>query len=116
MSKQTVVRILVVYWAIMWIAVAFRIDRFPLSWAPMYSVWKPPQKDVLMVRDVDPERMKTEGFRVTRRDGSEGFVNRRDLNVRGSSMRRMYFRRMRGKGAPKKKERRQMRRLRGDDR
>lgn len=94
-------RALAVYWSILWIAVLFRIDRFPLSWAPMYSVWAPSTRDVYSVKHIEKSWLEDYGWRATHRDGTQSWVNRRDLNVRKSSMRRMYYRRTRGKGPPK---------------
>ena len=37
MTRKTVSRFLVVYLCIIWGAVIVRSDRFPLTWAPMYS-------------------------------------------------------------------------------
>ena len=40
-NKRTVTLILVAYLTIIWAAVIFRIDHFPLTWVPMYSVYQP---------------------------------------------------------------------------
>ncbi|MBW2725328.1 MAG: HTTM domain-containing protein [Deltaproteobacteria bacterium] len=99
--QRNYTRALAVYWTILWIAVFFRIDRFPLSWAPMYSVWAPNPRDVYSVKHIEKGWLEEYGWRATHRDGSQSWINRRDLNVRKSSMRRMYYRRTRGRGPPK---------------
>ncbi len=99
MNQRTVTRILLVYWLIGLVAVVLRIDRFPLTWAPMYSVFTPRKSEVMMTNHIDKKRLKTHGFRATQRDGTTRWVSQRDLNVRSSSMRRMYNRRAAGGGS-----------------
>ncbi len=106
MTQKTIIRILLVYWSITLAAVVLRIDRFPITWAPMYSIYKSktPAKSnkpkTLSVDRIDKKRLKTHGFLATRRNGEQRWVNQKDLNVRNSSMRRMYHRRMKGRGPP----------------
>ena len=38
-NKRTITLILVAYLTIIWAAVIFRIDQFPLTWVLMYSVY-----------------------------------------------------------------------------
>lgn len=90
MKRRSVDRILVVYLVVLWSAVAFRIDWFPLTWAPMYSVYK--GKDVISVRRVDKEEMK-KGLVATHRDGSTSRVSWRDLNIPKWNFWRLYYQR-----------------------
>ena len=51
MTRRRVSRLLTIYWIVLWSAVVFRVDRFPLTWAPMYSSWGP--KSTVRTRIVD---------------------------------------------------------------
>ena len=102
MSKRTISIILAVHLAICWVAVAFRIDRFPLTWAPMYSVYKP-KKDVFTVSHKDKKFLGEFGWLATRLDGETEWVTRYDVNVPNRSMWRLYYQRTFGKGPPKYK-------------
>jgi hypothetical protein len=66
-------------------------------------VWAPSPRDVYSVKHIEKGWLDEYGWRATHRDGSQSWVNRRDLNVRRSSMRRMYYRRTRGRGPPKER-------------
>ena len=91
MSRRGTVRFLVLYLAVVWLAVVIRVDRFPLTWAPMYSTFVP--SDPIRVRLVDDARMK-KGLRVTRANGSQDFVDQHDLNMPRWNFWRLYGRRM----------------------
>ena len=78
MSRSTVNRILIAYLIIIWGAVLVRCDQFPMTWAPMYSVYTPSPKISATVRDHEAlER----GLLVTHRDGSTSYLTRDDLNI-----------------------------------
>ena len=66
----------------------------------MYSIWSPPKHGEYQVTFVDKKMLKHKGWRATHLDGTESWVNKKDLNIRGSSMWRMYYRRTFGKGPP----------------
>ncbi len=98
MSRSAVNRFLLIYFLVVWAAVLFRIDHFPLTWAPMYSVYEP--KEQFRVRVMDKKQIKR-GFRVTRRDGSSSRLGPRELNIPFRNMRRLYAQRAFGKAPPK---------------
>jgi hypothetical protein len=99
MTRKTVTRLLVVYLCIIWGAVVVRSDRFPLTWAPMYSrIGK--QRTVASSRVADHEAFNR-GMQVTRRDGSTGHAGRVELNIPRANMYRLYYSRSRGKPAAK---------------
>jgi hypothetical protein len=102
MTQAGIIRALLIYWAVVWIAVVFRIDRFPMTWAPMYSIYKPKPKTAKTRRVTHIQKgwLKSNGFLATQRNGRERWVKQSDLNVRSSSMRRIYYRRTRGQGPP----------------
>jgi hypothetical protein len=90
MTQQTVSRLLVAFFIIQWGAVLFRCDRFPLTWAPMYSSYKGGAE--VRVRVADPDTF-LRGFLVTRRDGSTAWVGAEALNVPKWNMYRLYTQR-----------------------
>jgi hypothetical protein len=93
--------LLVLYLIVVWAAVIFRIDRFPLTWVPMYSVYKPSETISTGVRDNAAIR---KGFRVTHRDGSISYVSYKDLNMPKSNFRRLYGAIIFGHDPPKHKQ------------
>lgn len=44
MRRETVATLLLVHALVVWLAVPFRIDEFPLTWAPMYAIQPPPDE------------------------------------------------------------------------
>ncbi len=101
MSKRTVTLLLVLYLITIWGAVIFRIDYFPLTWVPMYSVYEPRETISVKVWDKDQYR---KGLKVTHRDGSTGYVSSKDLNVPKPNFRRLYYSRIFGTAPPKHKQ------------
>ncbi len=98
MNRQTVNVILAIYLIVVWGAVIFRVDRFPITWVPMYSVYK--VKDTISSKVWDKKRYK-KGLRVTHRDGSVSYVSYKDLNIPKPNFRRLYYSRVFGSGPPK---------------
>lgn len=95
MSRSTVNRILIAYLIIIWGAVLVRCDQFPMTWAPMYSVYTPSPKISATVRDHEAlER----GLLVTHRDGSTSYLTRDDLNIPKRSFWRIPYQWMFGSG------------------
>ena len=94
LSRKTVGRGLAVYWTIVWAAVVFQIDQFPLTWVPMYSELHAADER-LEVRASDKEATKR-GLLVTQRDGTTRYVTREDLNVTPRHFRRLYRQRLFG--------------------
>ena len=99
MSRRTVSQLLIAYLCIVWGAVVVRSDRFPLTWAPMYSRIGKPRTEVSS-RIADHE-VFNRGLLVTRRDGSIGYVGREKLNIPRGNMYRLYYSRSRDKPAAK---------------
>lgn len=98
MSRRAVNQFLLVWLLTTWGAFLLRVDHFPLTWAPMYSVFKP--KETFRIRVMDKKRIKR-GFEVTHRDGSTSRVGPDELNIPFRNMRRLYAQRAFGKAPPK---------------
>ena len=101
MSRRTVTWILVMYLTIIWGAVIFRIDYFPLTWVPMYSSYYP--DDTITARIGAPERM-AKGILVTHRNGETSYISHKDLNIPKSNFQRLYYQRMFDTGPPKHRQ------------
>ena len=93
MSRKTVNGFLVAYLLVVWMAVAVRCDRFPLTWAPMYSTYVPTQSIPVVV--IDREQMER-GILVTHRDGSTRYLTSKELNIPITHFWRLYYSRMYG--------------------
>ena len=93
--------VLVLYLIVVWSAVIFRIDRFPITWVPMYSVYQPSETISKSIKDKAAMR---KGFRVTHRDGSISYVSYNDLNIPKPNFRRLYYSRIFGHDPPKHKQ------------
>jgi len=101
-QRHTVDRFLLVYFAVLWLAVVFRIDHFPLTWAPMYAAASRPEP-TFSKRVVDKQEMK-KGLLVTLHDGSKQRVSKEDLNVPKWNFYRIYYQRAFGGSPPKYKQ------------
>jgi len=101
LSRRTVNIILVLYLIVVWAAVIFRIDRFPITWVPMYSDYK--TRDTISAKVWDKKKIKR-GLFVTHKDGSTSYVSPKDLNIPKPNFRRLYYQRMFGGGPPKHKQ------------
>jgi len=101
LNRRTVNIILVLYLTVIWAAVIFRIDRFPITWVPMYSVYQPSETILKSIRDKAAIR---KGLRVTHRDGSTSYVSYKDLNIPKPNFRRVYSSRIFGTDPPKHKQ------------
>lgn len=95
MTRRTVTLILVAHLVVVWSAFALRIDRFPLTWAPMYSTFK--SSETLSRRAENQDQAKR-GLRVTHRDGTKGYVGAEELNISKWIMSRIYYQRAFGNG------------------
>jgi hypothetical protein len=102
-ARRTVVAFLAVHTLLSWLAVLLRIDHFPLSWAPMYSVYTPKESVTYAVVEKGKRKLKTHGWQVRRRDGGTEWVPMNRLNIPMRSMWRLYYERTFGKGPPKYK-------------
>jgi hypothetical protein len=89
-TRKQVNWLLALFFLIHWGAVLFRIDRFPLSWAPMYSSYS--REPEMKVRVADEEKFMR-GFFVTRRDGTTDWIGAELLNVPKWNMYRLYTQR-----------------------
>ena len=101
MNRRTVNLILLVYLTIVWSAVIFRIDRFPITWVPMYSVFD--GGEYISAKVWDKEKYR-KGFLVTHRDGSTSYVSYKDLNAPKPNFRRLFYSRIFGTAPPKHKQ------------
>ena len=100
LSKRAITGLLVAHLVLCWTAVALRIDRFPLSWAPMYSVYVPKQGTEYKTTHKNRKYVDKKGWKATHRDGSTSWVSRSSLNVPRRGMWRLYYQRTYGKGPP----------------
>ena len=93
--------VLVLYLSVVWAAVIFRIDRFPITWVPMYSVYQPSETISKSIKD---KAAMKKGLRVTHRDGSISYVSYKDLNIPKPNFKRLYYSRIFGTAPPKHKQ------------
>lgn len=98
MTKRAITKLLIGFHLIIFGAIVFRVDTFPLTWVPMYSLYE--GKDILTVPVGDKAALR-KGFEVTTASGKTEYVNRKDLNIHGSAFRRIYTERAFGKGSSK---------------
>lgn len=103
MSRHIITWALAAHLLVCWTSVALRIDRFPLTWAPMYSVYKAPTGSKFRPLHRDRSWLKKHGWDATLRDGTQEQINQRDLNLPTRNMWRLYYQRTRGTPAPKYK-------------
>ncbi len=97
MTQHGARRFVAVYMAVLWAAMLVEVDRFPLSWAPMYSGYKNRDHYVTTLKDSETRQ---KGFRVTTRAGRVHWVGQRELNVASRNMWRLYYERPFGKKPP----------------
>lgn len=90
MSRRAVNCFLILWLLVTWGAFVLRVDRFPLTWVPMYSDYVP--TEVTSHRIVDRETLR-KGLLVTHRDGSTSFVGAAELNIPKWHMFRLYYQR-----------------------
>ncbi len=89
-SKRRASWLVMAHLCLMWTAVAFRIDSFPLSWAPMYSVLR--HGEQISVRVWNDDDMHA-GFEARLRDGGRERVSRESLNLPRLAYWRLYYER-----------------------
>lgn len=94
-TRHGVVAFLVAHGLVVWGAFLLRVDRFPLSWAPMYTVLR--EGPVLSV----PVWDRTATLLATRRDGATEALDADALNIPSLSFWRLYYKRMVGRGPAK---------------
>ena len=91
MTKTSVNYLLAIYFLLVWTAMAVRVEYFPLTWAPMYSLFLPGDT---ISSEINDARRQAQGLRITHRDGATGYIRRSDLNIPERHFRRLYFKRM----------------------
>lgn len=91
MTKTHINSLLAIYFLVIWLAMAVRFEYFPLTWAPMYSLFLP---GATIVSEINDPQRQAQGLRVTHRDGTTSYIQRSDLNIPERHFRRLYFRRM----------------------
>jgi len=71
MTRSRVAWLLTVYFGVVLVGVAFPIDRYPLSWVPMYASYNPdslpPREQRVKIKN---KAVAARGFYATHRDGS----------------------------------------------
>ncbi len=99
MTKNAVSIFLIIYIAYLLVAVIFRLDYFPMTWAPMYSAVK--STDDYKITVLDKKQLKEKGFVVKHRDGSASTVVSEDLNIPFRNFYPLYSQRIYSIGPPK---------------
>jgi len=97
MTKTGVKRFLALYFLILFGAVFLRIDYFPLSWVPMYSVREPTEHLVVKFGD---KAARERGFVAYRANGERILIGPDDLNIPTANYRRLYNQRAWNNGPP----------------
>lgn len=98
MSKRAVTAVIVGFHIVTFGAVFLRIDTFPLTWVPMYSLFHGEQDLTVPVGN----KIKTKrGFKAVTTSGEIEFIAQKDLNIPKAAFRRIYYERAFGKGPPK---------------
>jgi hypothetical protein len=87
MSRRAVNAVLITHLLIVWGAFVMRVDLFPLTWAPMYTVIE--HRGTVDV----PEWDRTKTLRALRRDGQVEQISQADLNIPLLSYWRLYYER-----------------------
>ncbi|MGH0037393.1 MAG: hypothetical protein ACQGVK_20390 [Myxococcota bacterium] len=104
-TRRTITWVLAAHLVLCWTAVVLRIDRFPLTWAPMYSVYSSREaRDEYKTMHKDRKAVEKRGWKATHADGTTSRVPRAAINVQKRSMWRLYYQRTFGKGPPKIKQ------------
>jgi hypothetical protein len=98
MTRRTVTLVLAAHLVITWAAVVLRLDFFPLTWAPMYSVCD--EGEELRARIVDHAVLE-DGILATRRDGRTERVTMDALNMPRWNFWRFVYERAFGDGPNK---------------
>lgn len=98
LSKKNVTSLIIGFHIVTFGAVFLRIDTFPLTWVPMYSLFH--GENTLVVPVGDKAKTKR-GFIVVTASGNTEFVSQKDLNIPKAAFRRIYYERSFGKGPPK---------------
>ena len=98
MSKSDTTKLLIAFFVVVFGAVFLRIDTFPLTWVPMYSMFHGTEDLTVIVGDMP--RMKR-GYEVTLASGETGYVGPKELNLPNGKFRRIYYERSFGVGPPK---------------
>jgi hypothetical protein len=97
MTRAGVKRFLALYFLVLFGAVFLRVDYFPLSWVPMYSLHR--VQPVVEIPFGD-EAVRDRGFLARRADGEWLYLSAGDLNVPDANFRRLYHQRAFNQGPP----------------
>ena len=96
MSKKSATYIIAGYLLYLVVPVIFKLDYFPITWAPMYSAAK--ASDNYVISALDRDHVREVGFLAKHRDGSTSNITYRDLNVPFRSFWQIYSQRTYGFG------------------
>lgn len=99
-TKQSVGKLIALYFATVVLAAAGRVEHFPFTWAPMYALRLPELDTPNVIPLNDRERIRREGISVVRRNGSTSALHPNDLNLPRSSFNKLYFQRVFRVGPP----------------
>ena len=94
-SRSAALAFVLAHGVLVWGAFFLRVDRFPLTWAPMYTVLRPGPVLATPVWDRDAT------LTATRRDGRVESLDADTLNIPRLSFWRLYTKRMLGRGPAK---------------
>jgi hypothetical protein len=97
MTRTGVKGFLAVYFLVLFGAVFLRIDYFPLTWVPMYSLHRvEPTVEI----PFGNEDRRDRGFAAQRANGEQLFVSAKSLNIPDANFRRLYHQRAFNRGPP----------------
>ena len=99
MSQRSISLFLGVYIIYLLIGVVFKIDYFPLTWAPMYAAIKSTEE--YKITKMDKKEVKEEGFLVKHQDGTTSNITFKDLNIPFRNFYPIYSQRIYNIGPPK---------------
>jgi len=98
-SRRAVCVLLAAFFAANWAAAIARVDQFPLTWAPMYSVYRYRGTETLAMVRKDKVFLRERGWLARRRDGAEEWMPISRLNIPMRSFWRIYYERSFGSGS-----------------
>lgn len=97
-SRRGVTKLIIGFHVVTLAGIFFRVDTFPLTWVPMYSLFHGENDLVVPIGD---REIKKRGIEVLTSAGETEYITNNDLNIPSNAFRRIYYERSFGKGPPK---------------
>ena len=101
MTQSRVLLVVLLHTVVVWGAMVFRVDQFPLTWAPMYSTHVDDGEREFHEVFKNRPYLEDHGWLGVHADGSSEWITRASVNVPKRSMWRLYYERTWGKPPPK---------------